>query len=334
MRSIAVVALAAGVAGCGLDMGGLAAVGAGRDASATDGGMASEGGAALEGDADGGAPEEETGASTDGGSCVAGLPAGWSLVVYEANRGPCPPGYGGGHDGVSGATAGPGACSCTCTLTAQPACDHGTVATQWAAQAPPPGPGPCASPGTPLQPNGSGCTAFPVATQLSGAFSGEPFAPTGGSCTAAVSADPSKVSKGAVRTCDVPTSDSESVCLGSAPAGFSACISTSGDLPCPGGPFSQRWLVDDDLELVCPACALCIVTGTCANAQVKFYSDQGCGTLVATFACDGSCQGAGSGANQTVAAYEYTAQPKGSCVVAPAGPPKFTPVTPRTLCCR
>jgi hypothetical protein len=335
MRSIVVVALAAGAAGCGLDMAGLAAVDAGLDAAAGgDVHVASDGGAPTGTDASNDAGSTSTGDSSDGGSCVASLPAGWVLSLYESARAACPPGYGGSHDLVQGATAGPGACACSCQVTAPPACDNGTVTTQWASQPPIPGLGPCFNAGAALPVAGSGCTAFPSPTRLGAGFSGEPFQPSGGSCTASVNADPSKVTKNAVRTCDVPQPDAESVCSGAVPAGFSACIEIAGDVPCPAGPFQKRFAVGDDLELVCPACAICTVTGTCNGATVKFFSDQGCNTQVATYPCDGSCHDTGNANDAGVAAYEYTAQAQPGCQAPTSGGPTYTTVNPQTVCCR
>jgi hypothetical protein len=336
MRSLVVVALATSAVGCGLDMAGLAA-GEGLDAAAGgDAHLVSEGGAPSGTDAgDARSDAHSTGDSSDAGSCVSSLPAGWALALYESGRVACPPGYGSAHDEVQGATPGAGACGCSCTMTSPPTCAFGTLSTQWSSQPPFPGPLPCANGGTAVPVNGAGCTQLSQAGRLAAGFSAEPLQSSGGSCTATVNPDPTKVAKNVVRTCNVPSPKADGVCSGSAPAGFSACIEAAGDVTCPAGPFSTRFAVSDDVELVCPGCASCTVTGTCGNAQITFFSDTGCNTMVApAFACNGACQGTGAGNDAGIVAFEYTAQPQPSCLAPTAGSATVTPVGPHTVCCR
>lgn len=345
MRALLVVALVVGATGCGLDMGGLGAasgdastagdapLAVGADSSTGSSGSSGgggEGGSGSSGSDAGGATNDAT-TPADASACAAGLPSGWSLVVYEASRAPCPGGYG-SHDDIAGATAGAGACGCNCTVTTQPSCTQGTLTTQWSSNGS--SAGACSNPGAPMTVSGTGCTIMPGNGQLAQGFSAAPFAPAGGACTASIHADPSKLAKNAVRTCDVPASAADAVCWGSAPPGFSACIATAGDVPCPAGPFATRTVLSDDVELVCPTCGACSVGGACANAQVKFYSDPQCGTLVTQLACNGTCVDTGGGNQRQVAAFEYTAQVQPSCQASPAGGASLNPVNPKTVCCR
>ena len=297
------------------------------DAATADGSMPGD---------DGGSGGGNDAASGEAGpvvTCATGLPSGWSVVVYEPSRGACPAGYGASHDAFAGATAGTGSCACPCTVTTQPTCTQGMLSTQSAQSSG--GAGQCGSPGTTLSINGSGCTPLPGGGQLDQGFSAEPVGPGGGgACTATLSANPGLVTKNGVRTCDVPPGDLGAVCSGSAPAGFSACIVASGDIPCPSGPFGTRSRIDDDEILVCPACGSCSVSSSCGAAQVKFFGGSQCqGPVVATLACNGSCVPTGA-ATQYVGGYEYTAQPQATCQGSAAGAPTFNPVQPHTVCCR
>jgi hypothetical protein len=345
MRSLVVVALVAGATGCGLDMRGLGGAAPGDASTTTDaplpvgadggsgssGGPGDDGGSGSGGTDSGGGESEASTPDADASACVASLPSGWSLVAYETSRATCPGGYG-PHDAIAGATPGAGACVCNCTVATQPSCTQGTLVTQWSSTGA--SPGPCVNAGVQMPVSGSGCTNLPAAGQLAQGFSASPFASTGGACTAAVHADPSKVAKDAVRTCAVPQSAADAVCSGSPPAGFSACIAAPGDVPCPAGPFAVRTVIQDDVELVCAACGACSVSAACANAQVKFYSDPQCGTVVTQLPCNATCVDTGAASSKQVAAFEYTAQVQASCQASPSGAASLNPVKPQTLCCR
>jgi hypothetical protein len=134
--------------------------------------------------------------------------------------------------------------------------------------------------------------------------------------------------------CDVPATQTDAVCSGAPPPGFAACITAPGDVACPSGPFILRTVVADDDVLVCPACGACQVAASCGSAQVIFYSDDGCGQVVATLPANGACTPTGDGDGQDVSSYEYTAQVQASCQAAGSGAPAFDPVAPHTVCCR
>jgi hypothetical protein len=340
MRWLAIFALAGCATACGLDEHGLGAA-AGVDA-AVEGGPPGEAGEAGVGggvdasaaSSDGGPGSDAKSPTFDAGPCTAALPAGWALVASEASRAPCPAGYGGSHDEVAGATAGAGACACSCTITAQPSCDQGSLSTQWAGQ---PSPGICPNAASQLPVSGSACMGLTPMTQLQQAFSAEALPPTGGTCTGSVNPDPSKVTKNGVRTCVPPPSSAEALCNGLAPAGFAACLVASGDVACPPGPFAVRAVVSDDVELVCPTCGACAVGGTCTGAQISFYGDGQCASLVATLPCNGTCADTGGGPGggaRGVGSYKYAASPQATCQATPSGVATFQPVTPHTVCCR
>ncbi|HEY8090408.1 MAG TPA: hypothetical protein VIF09_21250 [Polyangiaceae bacterium] len=328
MRAAVLIVLV-GATGCGLDMAGLA-----YDFAGAEGGVSTDAGSsdAVASMGEGGS---EDGVSTDGpapydapiGSCVAGVPAGWSLVAYETSRGGCPAGYGPSHDEVAGATAGTGACTCSCNITSSPSCTSGTLLTGWST-----GGGPvCPNVGTSIGINGTGCTQ--MQGQLAAGFSAQALPLTGGVCSGSAVGDTTKVSKTEVRTCAVPAANAEALCGGAAPGGFFACIMTAGDAPCPGGPFTNRSVLADDETLVCTACSSCTVTGTCSGAKMTFFGDSQCTPSGLTLPCDGSCAPTGS-QSQGFSAFEYTAQVHAACsATSPAGP-TFQPVNPSTVCCR
>jgi len=340
------MAIALGLAACALDKQGLGEItddagGGGGDAvasSSSSGSSSGTSGSGSGGGDDGGGSGGPSDGSASGSDAVppfeAGLgcpaAAGWTVVVYESGRGACPAGFGGAHDVYTGAIPGSGACGCTCNITQQPSCSIGQVDTQYAS-GPGWGPGPCPQGASSLYPNGSGCQG--IGAQLAAGFSAEAPMPYGGTCSAMAKGDPSMVTKEGVRFCDVPQAMAADVCAGMVPSGFSACMTQEGDVPCPGAPFTNKTLVADDEMLVCPACGNCTVGGTCQNAQVEFFSDSMCRNSVAKLPVNGACT-ATNAQNKGVGSYEYTAQPNAQCSATSSGSPSFTPVQPRTVCCR
>jgi hypothetical protein len=238
------------------------------------------------------------------------------------------------HDEYAQATVSAGACGCGCNMTTQPTCDVGTLAMQWAQGLVSPN-SPCPNQGESVTLAGSGCTQLPTAGQLQPGFSAEPVILAGGACAGVVKPDPTKLSKPAVRYCDVPSASAAAVCAGTPPSGFSTCIVADGNVACPAGPFTMQLEVDDDDELVCPSCDMCAVTGSCGSPQVTFFSDGTCRNVVATLPCNSRCGAtpALSGSNDVVA-IEYAAQVQSGCAATASGAPGVSPSGPHTLCCR
>jgi hypothetical protein len=262
---------------------------------------------------------------------VAAIPSGWRLVAYEASRGACPSGYA-SHDAYIGATANAGACTCGCTIGTPPNCTTGPVPTLFGNGGF--GGNQCNGQGATLQASGSTCAPLQQGGSLAQLFSAQAITFSGGTCTGTASGDPSQVTKQGVRTCDVTSKDAESVCEGNAPQSFSACIESDGDVPCPAGsPFSNKTSVADDEMLVCSGCTSCTVSGSCANAQVQFFGDAQCAkSVTAPLAASGQCVPTNA-SGKNVVAFEYTAQTNATCQAAGTSA-SFTPVMPRTICCR
>jgi hypothetical protein len=333
MRGLLSAALLGGVTGCGLGLSGLGPAG-----TSGDGGAAQDGSNTSSGGGDAGANEASGGdASSDTtASCAMALPTGWTLVAYETGRAACPAGLGMAHPEYAGATVSAGACTCACNVTTQPTCDVGTLSTQWTQTAASPS-SPCPNTGGQIAFDGPGCVSLPGNASVPQGFSAEALPPAGGMCTGVVMPDPTKLSLTPAQYCDVPAASAEAVCEGTTPSGFTACIVADGNVPCPSGPFTMQLEVDDGDELVCPTCDACSVTGSCANAQVTFFSDGSCTGkgMIGTLPCTGLCAGTGNlPAGGNVGGAEYSAQVQATCSASSSGTPGVSPSGPHTLCCR
>jgi hypothetical protein len=190
----------------------------------------------------------------------------------------------------------------------------------------------CTIPGQAIAVSNGNCT------QLSGTFmslaymSATPLPPIAGACAGQTTSDPTKVTETDTRACPVPQTGVPELCAGNAPSGFSACIMTNGDVPCPSGsPFSNRTLVADSMTLACSTCTACSLSATCQNPQLSGYSDTSCQTLLGTIAADNTCVGVMPGL--TLTAVVYTASVSTACVGG-SSTASLQPVNARTVCCR
>lgn len=346
-----VTSFAVVVAGCGLGLGGLGAeltdAGGGLDARATNAASSADGTTSPEADgsapgAEGSTSPELADASTspaddastgelDGGepsvgSCLASIPAGWRLVLHEPARAVCPTGT--AHDVLEDPRARAGACSCGCALTSMPSCWNGSLQPLYGTS----GSAGCSEPAIPVDVS-AGCVPLPTPAQIAPRLAFPPLAMTGGACAGTAIGHVKKVDVTAARTCDVPADgQAESLCAGSPPAGFDACIATTGDLACPlGTPFTRRIVVADSLTLLCSACTACTIGGGCSPASVTLYGDTQCTGKLGSVRADGTCVKASF--TGTVAALSYEALVLPTCS-ASGTQASFLPVAPTTLCCR
>ncbi len=323
MRRVLVIALLSLVS-CGLGLDGLGP-GLAREGGTdpTDAGAGSEGA--------GGDSAPDTNVDAASGSCVASLPAGWSLVLFEPSRDPCPAGLA-STDLVDDPQAMASACTCTCSITAQPSCTSGTLQAAVGS-----GTGAaCTTTAPPLAISGAGCTQLQPGGPAPAAISIQPLPVTGGTCTASAVGDTTQVTALQVRTCSIGNasggSGAEATCEGSPPTGFSACVVAPGDVPCPSGsPFAKRTVAAASETLVCTACTGCSVSGTCSSPLVTFYSDYLCNNAVATFPADGTCTRPNWTGNLAGVEYQATVQP--SCAGSGATA-TFQAISPQTVCCR
>ena len=313
----------AATAGCGLGLDGLGS-GLASDAGSEptgDAGSGSDGAVMGSGDAGQGVGVE---AAT--GNCVASIPAGWSLVLFEPSRDPCPAGLT-SNDLVADPQAAASACTCPCSITAQPSCTTGTLHGGFGS-----GTAACATMVPPLSISGAGCTQLEPGGPAPTSIMIEPLPATGGTCTATALGDTTQVTTSQVRTCGVAGAGAEAVCEGSTPTGFSVCIAAAGDMACPSGSlFANRTVAAASETLVCTACSACTVSGTCSTPLVTYYSDYLCLDAVATFPADGTCTRPSWSGN--LAGVEYQAMVQASCAGS-GSTPTFQAASPQTVCCR
>lgn len=262
--------------------------------------------------------------------CVRALPAGWTLVAFSPTAASCPAGYV-DHAVLSGSgTLGPTACTCGCTVS-QPGTCQGTLSVS---VAPGQGVDTCTvtlTSGAAV--NGSNCiqAATPRVESALATFSGNG---QGGSCTDSTTPNSSQLTKPpAQHYCDVPAANSDAVCNGTAPAGFSACIARTGTQTCPA-PFTRvSYPVEDDLALNCSACTGCAVTTTCAAGTVNLFGDGNCATSVGSAPANNACVVLNGGNEVAVGSVSYSASATQGCTSGTSAA-STTAVTPRTICCR
>jgi hypothetical protein len=326
--SAAVVAVACGLSGaaCSLilpwDYGGTPDGGAGSDAP---GGPDVTGDAATPSEA-GSDARLPDGSETDGsvgGSCDAGVPSGWTLVVYGPGAGDCPVGYGVASSVVTNPLAGPGACSCGCEVTSAPSCSQGEVTGEIGLTGPP-----CSE--ALSMPSDGTCT-MQLMEEIPAYLQVSPLPPTGGSCATEPVVDPTKVTTTPGVLCDVSAASAEAACSGAIPSGFSACIASASSASCPpGSPFQNQVTVASAETLTC-SCSSCSLTTMCSNAQVLFYPD-GCGSQagVVTLAADGQCNPTNSSVEFSGLQYEATAEATCSANAVVG----FEATGAQTVCCR
>jgi hypothetical protein len=268
-------------------------------------------------------------------ACVNAIPSGWSLVVYDLGADPCPANFT-SHE-VSGApTIQPGACSCGCSVSQPGNCAQGTLRVHPSVG----GNGSCdVDGGWSKDLDGSACTVLGVTLYVQGPHSdlAYPLAPQGGTCSDTTQADTTKVATAAARYCDVPSAGADSVCNGTVPSGFAACIMTDGETSCPSGtPFSHAYVVEDGAMLQCSSCTGCTVATTCSNATLAGFSDMACSgpSLIGSVGVDGGCNAVNlTTYPASLVAIEYAVTVSSSCNPGSSAP--SAPLTnPRTICCR
>ena len=221
-------------------------------------------------------------------SCVSSLPTGWSLVYYETTLGLCPDSYA-NHDAVTNPQAQTGACTCPrCARHDAALVRHGDARGQDRPAVR--DPRLLAGHHRPrLQ------RAHADGEDAGDALRERP--PHDRWRVHGDLADRHEHGHRDVRP-DVrdPSGDLESACEDPAPSGFSACLVSPGDVPCPtGSPYATRTVVADSETLMCSACSTCTVTGTCASANLDVYADPGCKMLIQNIVAYGACTPAGAG---------------------------------------
>ena len=251
---------------------------------------ASEAGGVPPGDAAGDAVRDAV-SSSDGAACTLSIPASWTLSVYTTGAGACPTGYP-EHVAYASPTIGANACSCGCTVTQDGDCLQGTIAVSGNAD----NGATCDTPILTIDVSGGGSACFTVPSSSQGVSlpartQASALPPDGGTCADMAGMDPTQVSSAPIRYCDVPAAGAGSVCNGSAPPGFMACIATSGTVACPAASsFNTRFVVGDRATIACSPCTECSVATTCSNPTISAYDNRMCrGSPFAVLSVDGAC---------------------------------------------
>jgi hypothetical protein len=325
------VGLVAGLAGCGLGVSGFDFDHPKPDAGADlDTGTRSEAGLGLD---SGGLAADSAPVTVESGpppSCTSMIPSGWSLTVYETTQATCPAGATASHDGVAGGDAGAGACSCACAASGAVSCTTGTLQLTGGTASTT-----CGGATTSVAVDAEFCAPLTTAMPLSAYMSAAPLTPSG-ACTSTLSSDPTKLTKNAVRWCDVAGTGAEAACGGTAPTGFSACIAHAGAVACPAGSdFTARTVVSDDVELSCAACSSCAPGGSCGGGLVSFFSDGNCNDSIIAIDADGKCNLTGvATASVGSVLYDANVASTGSCQPGSSAAGVTPTGSSTTLCCR
>ena len=316
------------VVGCGLDESGLADDGSAPiDAAQPD---SPNSDVAVDAP-DAQPPPTEAGmCDDDSGGCQSpDVPAGWTPVAYAENpQSGCPTSlWSTADDDVTGVGVGTAQCSCDCSITNNPNCTTGTIATYFSDT-----PG-CGTSGQALQFTNGGCIG--VGGNLHAYYASTAIAATGGQCNV-TTASSGMVASTPVRLCIPDVECTTAACDGVAPVGFAACIVADGDQPCPSGSsFSVKHAIAKSASASCaPTCGTaCTFQGGCTNPQVNLFSGTSCGTLLDALKSDGTCVQTGGGAFVGSASYSATPSFSG-CTASGTTSVQVVPTTPRTVCCK
>jgi hypothetical protein len=268
--------------------------------------------------------------TADAGACIApNVPAGWVPVAYANDtKSPCPSDFGTADDVLADPIAAASACSCSCTKTQDPDCETGT--SNWS------GVGATCSGFAPYPLAFAGGKCRPTTGTVDDYDKATTIAPAGGTCTVASVPDNDGISGTRARICAAGATCSAATCGGYAPAGFSACIVSDGDVACPASSaFSVKHTVATKPTVSCSDCgAACTFQGSCTNPQMSFYTSNTCTTLIVSIPADGTCD-ATNKLNAVIGGITYTATPSFTgCTATGTSTPTLQLNAPRTVCCR
>ncbi|HEY8080099.1 MAG TPA: hypothetical protein VIF62_38475 [Labilithrix sp.] len=263
------------------------------------------------------------------------IPTGFSLVAYSATGGTtCPTGFTAPNAFVEGPSAGPGACTCGCTVTANPSCPtNGSIVGHFDTA----GDGMCGSAGGSLTNMGCGTDGFlgPFSTGNEHRYT--PPAATGGTCTSSAAKDAGKVSYTAQgHSCEasvLPECNGK-VCIPSVGSGFAACLAKDGDVPCPSS-FSTKHLVGSGATLSCGAGCSCGVTATC-KGTLYYHVSTDCSDVMPPFSTpvDDACHATDAmGASYGSHKYVPMAAANIACTKGGSTAPSVSLTDEQTICC-
>lgn len=322
-----VLALVPLVTACGLESGGLSEYeGGASDSSPVETSTAdgSPGDAAPEADAgvDPG-PDASDASSCPVNACAsASVPGGWNPVAFKSGATTCPGGFG----PTTFVRDPKGTCACGCSLTSAPHCDVGSVQTYYSANLS------CGTTGGVHTFASSGQCLGMNTTFGGNGYGADPAPLSGGTCSATPAPSTTTTSTVACKNTACP----EDVCAGNVPNGYTACIETTGSVPCPTGtPFTQKIDVGESATTACGGGCDCGVVGTCTAAKIAYFSDTNCNNAAQAFNVTGpnGCQSVTY--NGSIRGAKYTATVSGAAC-KPGGTSSATAslVNPHTICCK
>lgn len=276
-----------------------------------------------------------------GFECVTSAPSGWTLVAFASTSGgTIPAGCSGAYTknvaiGHAGLTVPPAQCGCTCPLAqaqgttcpnlsvggySQNACNTGTL--------------------DQTLPASSTCADFGSAQGSLFATEGAPTSQ--GSCG---TPSPSKTLPplqwaSSFAACGYTANDGDggvceagSRCIQAPSSAFAskACVAQSGDVACPGAPYTNKTVVmtSDDDTRDCSACS-CNASGGSCSATMSGYVQGSCGGSGTTFPI-GQCTAGGDGivsVNANIQINPATCSSSGGAATGTA-----TAQSPVTVCC-
>ncbi len=340
MRSFIFAGLSAVALACGADDSELFApvpqASADGGSSATDGAATADGSTGADSSAtpDGAAtvdgsvtPVPDAGPTCGGANphaCDNLKAGGWIPVAFAAAQNKCPAKFNKEQHPVTTPVAADGACACGIATQTPPDCQSGNMTTFYDVGIN----ATCGTQGSTINFASGNCRQG--GGQFGNHFSGNPLPPTGGACTAAApKTDLSKVTATTTTTCE-PTACAESICEGTAPSTFAACVEQAGDLVCPA-PFINRTLVGDSAAVsACGACACTVTNKLCSKGQFYSYSDGQCGNQTNVLPVDTTCNGVG---NKFFGSLRYTATASATYTAGPSTP-TLGLLNTKTVCCR
>jgi hypothetical protein len=258
------------------------------------------------------------------GPCVAALPAGWQLVLFETSpASPCPPPYA-TLDVVSNPVAAMDACVCDCQVATPASCTSGSLTRMISTG--------CTDVGTTVTISGERCTPLTEVITLSSSAQSGSVPPAGGTCSGSATPAANAVTTTAGRVCTPETNCEEQACKETPPPGFLECITKAGMEPtCPAG-WGQPLVVGLGATASCSSCS-CTDASSCTDATLTWFADDACTDALATLACDDQCDSDAAGGADALA-FEYSATLNPACAVGAPSTATVSLTGPETVCCK
>jgi hypothetical protein len=289
----------------------------------------------------------ETGTTCSSATGCYVIPSGWTLVAFAPSQGTaCPTGF--AAAAPTNLVEGPNTtnvCSCgACSIGTQPTCPGGPIAVDYGYAIG----GNCGTTTTALadSPVG-GCDTDVPTLPLGMSYSGinlklTPPAATGAQCTSAGTASGTLTYADEDRACTMDSAQAAGCsgddCTPNLAAPYVACVVKSGDVACPGAPFTVQHVVGTSATLTCAGCG-CDVSAVCTGT-VSFFTDNMCTMGDFDVKADGTgCYAAaapGGGLGGTrYGSYKYAANPPGnvSCAVTGTSAANLALTNEETICC-